>query len=76
MSHKVELRHCDTVGGKFRKIEVEWREISRKPALKVHTPLACNVVCDEEARDPSVEVLSDRRRKDIICVDVSTEIIY
>ena len=76
MSHKVELRHRDTRGGKLCEIEVEWRKVSIEPVLEVHTPLACDIVCDKEATDPGVEVVDNRRREGIVRIHVSMETGY
>ena len=75
MSHKVELRHSGTTGGEFCEIEIEWWEVTREAALEVYAPLTCDVVCDEEAADPGVKVVGNRRRKDIVRVDVTVEAI-
>ena len=71
--HKVELRYSNTVRVELCKIEIEWWEVSREPTLEVHTPLACNVIGYKEVADPSFEVLSNRRCKGVVRIDVSTE---
>ena len=73
MSHKVELRHGNTKGGKLFEIKVEWWEVSGEPAMEVDTPLACNVIGHKDAADPGVEVVSDRRCEGVVRIHVSME---
>jgi hypothetical protein len=73
MPHKVELWYSNTLRVKLCKIEIEWWEVSREPTLEVHTPLACNVIGYKEVVDPCFEVLSNRRCKGVVRIDVSTE---
>lgn len=73
VSHEVELGHSGAVGGKLFEVEIEWWEVTRQAALEVHAPLAGNVVCDEEASDPHIEIIGDGRREGVVCVNVSVE---
>lgn len=51
MAYEVELGHSDSEGGKVLKIKIEWWSVGRKTALKIDTPLASDIVCDEEPAD-------------------------
>jgi len=76
MSHEVELWHSDAVGRKLSEIDIERREVSGEPALEIHAPLTCNVVCYKEATNPSVKVVDNGRCEGIVRIDIPTKTIY
>ena len=61
MSHKVEFWHGSTEGGELCEVVIHGWEISWDPAVEIADPLACDVVCNEEAADPCFEVGEDGR---------------
>ena len=73
MTNQMELWYGDTKAAEFFEVYGHCRPVGIEPLLKEFNPLTRNVVRDEEASDPFLDVFEYRRHEYVIRVYVPSE---
>ena len=70
MPKQMELGDADEEADKFAEIDIQRRSVGFEPLLKVDPPLTCDVVSNEDARDPGCDGREQHQSKYIVCICV------
>jgi len=72
VSPEMHLRYAAQEGGESSsEIDIEWREISKEPALEVYDPLAIDVIRNENATDPLIKEEKESKYEGSIAIHIS-----